>query len=377
MNVKRFQRAIRGSAAMLAAGLAVISIPGAVAQSSQRDYRSTYNRDSLPAGTVIPVRLDQALSSRDNSSGDKFSATVIRGSDDAGLPEGTRLEGLVRESTRSGEGQPGSLDVDFRRIIFPDGSAQNITASLYSLSGKAVKSGDGRLIATGDKSKDRLKFIGIGAGAGLLLGTVTKQNSLLSLLLGAGAGYLYNESGTKPKPGDVNLKQGQEFGVRLDRTLEFNSQTRRYYRRDNGSQVTDNRDNRYNQDNRYNGSSSEYADHVRVMLNDRPVRFNKNEQPYIRNGAVYLPLAAMGNAANFDYRYDSGSRMIYANRDDVQMGLGSRNATVRGQRRNLPTGAEQRNGVTFVPMQFVAWAANGTVGWDEASGTVNFNTNDR
>ena len=89
--------------------------------------------------------------------------------------------------------------------------------SANSLSGKAVKSGDGRLVATGDKSKDRLKFIGIGAGAGLLLGTVTKQNSLLSLLLGAGAGYLYNETGNKPKPGDVKGFQSSN-----PRTLRMN-----------------------------------------------------------------------------------------------------------------------------------------------------------
>ncbi len=369
----------RGFGAILAAGVALMLTTAAFAQNNQRydNSNSNYNqrdnsvndnRTSLPSGTVIPVRLDEALSSKNNSQGDKFTATVIRGSDDAGLPEGTRLEGVVRESVASGEGQAGSLDVDFRRIVFPDGGSQAITASLYSLSGKAVKRTNGRLVASGDKGKDRLKFIGIGAGAGLLLGTVTKQNSILSLLLGAGAGYLYNEVGNKPKPGDVNLKQGQEFGVRLDRQLAFNAQTRRYYRRGSDSQVANSSNN---------GGYSAYADHIRVNVNDRPVRFNSNEQPYIRNGAVFLPLAAMGRAANFDYRYDSESRTIYARNDEVRAGMGNRNATVNGRQRSLPTAAEQRNGVTFVPLQFIAWASDGTVGFDEASGTVNVSTNDR
>lgn len=334
----------------------------------RRDNSANSNRNSLPLGTVIPVRLDDPLNSNSASQGDKFTATVIRGSDDAGLPQGTRLEGIVREATPSDGGHAGSLDVDFRRIVFPDGSAQAITASLYSLSGKALKRGDGRLIATADKGKDRLKFIGIGAGAGLLLGTVTKQNSILSTLLGAGAGYLYNEVGNKPKPGDVNLKQGQEFGVRLDRELAFNVATRRYYRQTGDSQQT------YTSDRE---GASGYADHVRVKVNDERVRFNTNNRPYIRDGAVFVPLAVMGNAANFDFRYDSPSRTIYARNDEVKVLLGSKTALVNGRRRSLPTAAEQRNGVTFVPLQFIAWAADGTVGYDEASGTVNITTNVR
>src|ERR1051325_8053827 len=51
---------------------------------NQRDSSANDNRSSLPAGTVLPVRLDEPLSSKNNSQGDKFSATVIHGSDDAG-----------------------------------------------------------------------------------------------------------------------------------------------------------------------------------------------------------------------------------------------------------------------------------------------------
>lgn len=332
---------------------------------NQRNNSAGYNRTDLPTGTVIPVRLDESLSSNNNASGDKFTATVIYGSDDAGLPQGTRLEGVVREAVPSGDGQPGSLDVDFRRIVFPDGSSQAINGSLYSLSGKALKRADGRLVATADKGKDRLKFIGIGAGAGLLLGTLTKQNSILSLLLGAGAGYLYNEVGNKPKPGDVNLKQGQEFGVRLDQQLAFNPQTILAYRRGTGSRPGDRE------------SYAAYGNQIRVNVNGRPIGFNSANRPYVRNGAVFVPLAEMGGATGFDYRYDPDNRMIYAHNDDVRAVLGSRNATVNGQRRSLPTAAEQRNGVTFVPLQFIAWAADAVVGWDEASGTVNVTNNDR
>ena len=331
------------------------------ARASQRDDSPNYGRTSLPSGTVIPVRLDDALSSKSAARGDRFTATVIPGADNAGLPDGTRLEGVVRESVPSDGGEAGSLDVEFRRISFPGGSSQAINASIYSLSGKTLKRGDGRLIATGDKSKDRLKFIGIGAGAGLLLGTVTKQNSLLSVLLGAGAGYLYSEVGNKPKPGDVNLKEGQEFGVRLDRELAFDAQTRRYYRQNRRTPAVD---------SSQPAGYSEYTDQIRVRVDDRRVRFQRESRPYIRDGVVFLPLAVMGEACSFDYRYDANARTIYARNDEVHTALGSRTAMVNGGRRSLPVAAEQRNGVTFVPLQFIAWAADGEVGYDEASGIV-------
>lgn len=363
----------RTLSAIAASGLSMTLMISACAQGNRRNNNrnhdnqgsrtARYDRTGLPSGTVIPVRLDAPLSSRSASSGDKFSSTIIHGEDDAGLPEGTRIEGVVREVVASENGQPGSLDVDFRRIVFQDGSFQSINASLYSLSGKVVKRADGRLVATGNKSKDRLKFIGIGAGAGLLIGSLTKNNSILSVLLGAGAGYLFNEFGNKPKPGDVNLKQGQEFGVHLDRRLNFNTQTRRYYSEHHGMQASN------------GGSYSSSLDQIRVRVNDHVLHLDGSQQPFIRDGVVLVPLAALGSEANFDYRYDSGNGMIYAHNDEVRMERGSHVATFNGQRRDLRTAAALRHGVAFVPLQFIALATGGSVGWDEASGTVNVTTN--
>src|SRR5207249_4763290 len=171
----------------------------------------------IPTGTVIPVKLKSELSSKTSRPGDHFTAVVRSGRDDSGLPDGTRVEGVVREALPSAEGKPGVLDLDFTKIVFPDGQTRSLEASLVSLDAKNVKrTSDGRLVATGKSSSDRTKFIGIGAGAGLLIGALTKQNTLLSILLGAGAGYGYNELGNK-KVGNVDLKTDTEFGVRLDR----------------------------------------------------------------------------------------------------------------------------------------------------------------
>jgi hypothetical protein len=188
-----------------------------------REYRRT-RAVTLPAGTVIPVKLDDTLNSRDNREGDSFTATLESGRDDAGLPVGTKVQGVIHEAIPSRNGKPGVLDVDFRRIIFPDGTERTLDASVISLDNKSINRGDnGRLVArSSNANNERLKWVGIGAGAGLLLSTLTKGNTLLDTLLGGGAGYLYNELQRKGA-GDVNLKAGTEMGVKLNRSFAFSS----------------------------------------------------------------------------------------------------------------------------------------------------------
>jgi uncharacterized Zn-binding protein involved in type VI secretion len=177
----------------------------------------------LPAGTIIPVTLDDALSSNENSAGDKFTATLRSGQDDAGLPQGTQIEGVVREAIPSRHGKPGVLDVDFQRIVFPNGDTRPLDGSLFSLNSKNVsRDSAGRLHATSNSNQgnERLKWVGIGAGSGLLISTLVKGNTLVDTLLGAGAGYLYNELQHKGA-GNVHLGSGTEFGVRLNNRLAF------------------------------------------------------------------------------------------------------------------------------------------------------------
>ena len=50
--------------------------------------------ETLNSGSVVKVRLDQELNSRSAHVGDRFTATVVPGSDDFGLPSGTRFEAV-------------------------------------------------------------------------------------------------------------------------------------------------------------------------------------------------------------------------------------------------------------------------------------------
>ena len=181
----------------------------------------------IPLGTVIPVSLDRELSSLTNKEGDALAVTVRSDSNgDAEFPRGTHLQGTVVGVQQAGGGQPGILDLGFYHARLPDGSRATIDGSLISLDDKSVtRSPDGRLVATTKPTKDnRLKMIGIGAGAGLIIGKLLDQNLIVGGLLGGAAGYFYNEfTKDKVKPKDVVVSQGTEFGVRMDRDVTYSA----------------------------------------------------------------------------------------------------------------------------------------------------------
>lgn len=180
----------------------------------------------IPEGTVIPVSLDTPLSSSTAKLGDGFTVTVKSEQDgDAEFPRGTTLYGAIVGVQKAGNGQPGTLDLDFREARLPDGTRARLDGALISLDDESVtRSDSGRLTATAKAKDDRLLMIGIGAGAGLLIGKLTKGNLIVGGLIGAAAGYLYSEI-TKPKgeAKDVDVKAGTVFGVRMDTDVNYNA----------------------------------------------------------------------------------------------------------------------------------------------------------
>lgn len=320
----------------------------------------------IPAGTVVPMKLDHALSSKNAQPGDKFTATVKEGRDDAGLPPGTRVEGVVREAIPHEGDKPGVLDVDIRRLVTPDNKKIPIDGSLFTLNGKDVKRQDGRLVASPDKNKDRLKWVGIGAGAGILISALTKGNVIVNSLLGAGAGAIFNEL-TNKKPGDVNLKEGSEFGIRLDKQVAVTVNDRDYERyqgrfpEDKGDDRQYRRD-RPAEDNRGN-------DDIGVVIDNREVKFGSTK-PFMRRDVVMVPLEPVSKMGDFGYRYDSGDKTVRARDGKLRLAVGSRVAFVNGERRLLPAPSEMKDGMIYVPMQFIGWLTNGSATWDSGSRTV-------
>jgi len=170
----------------------------------------------LAANTVVPVLLNQRLSSNDSSVGDTFTATVdtANGNRYMGLPDGTIIEGHVSAVRAMSGHTPGVLGLAFDRFRFPDGRSTDIDGSLIGLDTKSVDNRNGRLVARKTNNRDT-KYVGIGAGVGALLGLATKNNVLTTTVIGAALGYLYDQQQVQNRR-DVTLNKGAQFGVVLN-----------------------------------------------------------------------------------------------------------------------------------------------------------------
>ena len=181
---------------------------------------------SIPADTVVPVTLDQEISSATAYVGQPFTATVVSSNPgDSEFPAGTRIEGKVSSVQKKQGNEPGILELSFNAARLPDNSRVGINGALISMDNDSVKTVGGRVVAQGDKDKnDSLKVVGIGAGAGYVIGRLLKKNSTVSALLGAAGGYLYDRS-KGSKPAEAKLAAGSKFGVRLKNGVSYRDTT--------------------------------------------------------------------------------------------------------------------------------------------------------
>jgi hypothetical protein len=146
---------------------------GAVAQNSRdRDSRRTFS-ESIPAGTQIPIRIDQTIDVRMPSDGRVFTGSVAEDvmgrSNDVLIPRGARAELIVQNL----DGDEGTVDLE--SISF-DGRRYMVNADKYELS---RRSGVGA-------NERTAKFVGGGALFGTLLGALAGGGK--GAAIGAAAG---------------------------------------------------------------------------------------------------------------------------------------------------------------------------------------------
>ena len=192
---------------------------------NQGSQVANYREISIPSGVVIPVTLDQALNSATTRVGSTFTASIksVR-LGDSEFPAGTKIEGRVTEAQPSANNQPGVLDMEWTAAILPDGTRVPLRGELTSLDTDNVSNQGGRLVASGAKKDNRLKVIGIGAGAGFVLGRVLDTNSTVSTILGAAGGYLFSRSRDK-KAEEARLAQNTTLGVELTQGTRYTDST--------------------------------------------------------------------------------------------------------------------------------------------------------
>ncbi|MCW3094708.1 MAG: Copper amine oxidase N-terminal domain [Chthonomonadaceae bacterium] len=414
MNYTKYTTMMTGGA--VAATLLFSQIAPAAAQGNR-----TF---TLESGTVIPVKLRDTLSSTDSRKGDRFVAT-LESEDTArslNLPLGTEIQGTVASVRPMRDKDPGVIALNFNRVVLPNEASYPIQGSLIGLDDKSVThTSNGRLVAKDDHKNKTLLYAGYGAGAGLILGAITKGNTILDTLIGGGLGYLL---GTQDKshgnPRDVTLKPGTEMGVRLDRSVRITTNDNGSYndssirprndRNADGTYGNGDRSDR-NSDGSYRIGDGSAADSgrdlydndtlghqsvsgadtyrvlnqftdirdngqpVRVIVEDRPVSFLSAARPFIANGVVMVPAVPVLKAAHVRYSYTANQFTADGPGEPLTVTIGSRIATGSNTHRfDLPATVRRRNGTLYVPMQFLAIVTGQKLTFDRDSQTVGLGT---
>jgi hypothetical protein len=134
----------------------------------------------IPAGARLRVRLDEALSTRRNRSGDTFQATLqgpVRVEGRTAIPAGTRFTGHVAAADSSGR-------MKGRAVLA-------ISLDRFEMGGHVYHVRTSRVVRQSSGHKKRnLAFIGGGTGLGAALGAIAGggKGAAIGALAGAGAG---------------------------------------------------------------------------------------------------------------------------------------------------------------------------------------------
>ena len=378
----------------------------------------------LDSGTVIPVKLKEAISSDKSHAGDHFQTTVLTSDNepDYGIPFGTRIEGTIHTARAQEDKNPGVLDVSFDRMILPDGRTVRLTGSLIGLDNKSVeKRSDGRLVAKNGHKNDRLLYTGYGAAAGLIVGIITKH-TLEDTVIGGGLGYLFStlQKGHND-PRNVYLKPGTEMGVRVDNKLSlsvddsesrsstFKSQTGSRRRANVNDEVDSNTSSStsaaarrrkaqeiddatntaishrtrpttngdetdaIDENSVSNPDSNRGSEDIGVLVNDKEVRFDSAKPFTNQDGIVMVPAAPVLAAAKVPYTYDSSTKTLSATgtSNRVKITVGSRIAMAGSNRRvRLQAPVVRLNGAVYVPLRYLELATGYDTTFDKGSQTV-------
>jgi hypothetical protein len=221
---KRGIRQSRVVCALMAMLMASLSF--AVAAQPQRSHYgarpTTDGTWTVPADTVISVRMDSTLSSKSARVGDRFTATVdmpviVNGA--TVIPPGATIEGRVTEVTPARRmARSGTIAVEFENLVLPDGTRMAVDGSLTSDDPEIRRQIDEENRISGHKDRDAGVFVGGSGAVGAVLGGITGglKGAAVGGAIGAGVaiGSILFSKGE-----EARVPSGSPFGVQLRRAL--------------------------------------------------------------------------------------------------------------------------------------------------------------
>lgn len=234
MNNKLFQRLVCLLVLMIVTGSVFeISAQGRRRRRARRTVTRTVTTPppapiqyyTVPANTVMRVRLNEPLNSGTARIGDRFSANVVEpvyggGSGVAVIPVGSKIWGRVTTVNRAGKRTPGNITVAFYQVELPNGANYQINGSLTTLQADNVNADNEGTVKGGSNTKRDAVFIGGGAATGAIIGAIAGggKGAAIGAILGGGLG---TGARVLEKEKEAEVKSGTEFGVILNRSVSL------------------------------------------------------------------------------------------------------------------------------------------------------------
>jgi len=186
------------------------------------------NNISLPAGTSVKVKLENALATFSSKSGDPFSARVTEAVTLDGkpvIPLGSTVQGRVTKSSepRRIAGKP-TIAIFPETVVLPNGEHYMLNAVLVDTS---VRNGtdvndEGQFKGKGHDGKDMTE-IGMGTGGGMLVGGLIGGGK--GVLIGGAVGATATVAHWLGKKNSTMLPAGTELVMELSRPLAMTAAT--------------------------------------------------------------------------------------------------------------------------------------------------------
>ena len=181
---------------------------------------------ALPAGTPVKVKLEGPLATFNNKVGDRFSArvmeSVVLGEKEV-IPAGSTVQGRVTKISEPRRiwGKP-TIGMMPDTVVLPNGDKYALSATVVDTSlrhGTDVNE-EGQFKGAGHDSGD-LKEIGLGTGAGMLIGGVAAGGP--GVLVGGAIGATATVTHWLSKHRSGYVPAGTELDLELTRPMTMNA----------------------------------------------------------------------------------------------------------------------------------------------------------
>ena len=195
--------------------------PGDPQASAERKIQTI----EIPAGTKVPLRLKQAISTKTAREGDAVYAETtfpVALDDRILIPVGTYVQGKISHIQRGGHVKGrAELMIHFTSMIYPSGYTVMLPGALENVPGAehaTMKDSEGTIRQDSDSGKKietAAKTAGTGAAIGGL-GTGTWKGAGIGAGIGAGVGAAI---GMLSRGGDVRLEPGTSVEMVIQRPV--------------------------------------------------------------------------------------------------------------------------------------------------------------